>query len=148
MQASYNNIFTAGPTLAHWIFGSPGSNNIAPLVPTLKLRSSCENPMCQSRACCKEIIVGSLQFITEDMKKLVKSLCYSLLNKPDRIEILRSVLTFTQIHYIQNIENFKFQKTRENLKKNQRNFHCVEFDKLNAMCLYRARLVSELIRVV
>ena len=42
--------------------------------------------MCQSRAFCKDIIVGSLQFITEDMKKLVKSLCYSLLNKPDRID--------------------------------------------------------------
>ena len=28
-----------------------------------------EHPMCQSRACCKDIIVGSLQFITEDMKK-------------------------------------------------------------------------------
>ena len=49
--------------------------------------TSAEHPMCQSRACCKDIIVGSLQFITEYMKKkLVKSLCYSLLNKPDRID--------------------------------------------------------------
>ena len=28
---------------------------------------------------------------------------------------------------------FQIKKTRENLQKNQRNFHCVEFDKLNAM---------------
>ena len=26
-----------------------------------------------------------------------------------------------------------FEKTRENPPRNQRNFHCVEFDKLNAM---------------
>ena len=31
--------------------------------------TSAEHSMCQSRACCKDIIVGSLQFITEDMKK-------------------------------------------------------------------------------
>ena len=39
--------------------------------------------MGQSRACCKDIIVGSLQFITEDKKKLMKSLWYSLLNKQE-----------------------------------------------------------------
>ena len=46
-----------------------------------------EHPMCQSRACCKDIIVGSLQFIIENTaKKLMKSLCYSLLSKPDCID--------------------------------------------------------------
>ena len=33
--------FTTDPTLAHWMFGSNGSDHIAPLVPTLNLRSSC-----------------------------------------------------------------------------------------------------------
>ena len=31
--------------------------------------TSADHPMCQSRACCKDIIVGSLQFTTEDPKK-------------------------------------------------------------------------------
>ena len=43
-----------------------------------------EHPGCQRLACCKDIIVGSLQFITE--KKLVKLLLYSLLSKPDCID--------------------------------------------------------------
>ena len=40
---------------------------------------------------------------------------------------------WTQKHYIQNIENFKLKKNSWKFPKYQRNFHCIEFDKLNAM---------------
>ena len=42
------------------------------------------HPMCQSRACCKDIIEGRLQLITE--KKLMKLLWCSLLSKSDWID--------------------------------------------------------------
>ena len=54
-----------------------------------------EHPMCQSRACCKDIIVGSLQFIRE---KLVKSLLYSLFSKPDCIDQYGPVCYISRFH--------------------------------------------------
>ena len=58
--------------------------------------------MCQSRAFCKDIIVGSLQFITEDMKKTREIAVLQLIKQtepafPDHIDQLRSCLLNKQI---------------------------------------------------